>query len=83
MASVHVASVLWLDGSGLDGSVRNLGDGSVELVAGGPRQAVESLLDWCRTGPPGARVDSVTVLDARADPEGEGRAPGPGFEILG
>ena len=44
---------------GLAGWVRNLPDGRVELVAEGPREALESLLAWCRKGPPLARVDSV------------------------
>ncbi len=44
---------------GLTGWVRNRPDGRVELVAEGPREALESLLAWCRKGPPLARVDSV------------------------
>ena len=39
--------------------MRNVPDGSVELVAEGPREAVERLLEWCRRGPPYARVDDV------------------------
>jgi len=41
------------------GWVMNRADGSVELVAEGPRSAVESLIEWCRRGPPMARVASV------------------------
>ena len=44
---------------GLAGWVRNRPDGRVELVAEGPREALESLLAWCRKGPPLARVESV------------------------
>jgi len=47
---------------GLGGSVRNLADGSVEAVFEGPRDRVESMLDWCRRGPAGARVDAVDVV---------------------
>jgi acylphosphatase len=45
----------------LAGAVRNLPDGSVEVVAEGPRDAVEALQAWCRRGPPAARVDEVEV----------------------
>jgi acylphosphatase len=47
--------------TGLTGWVRNCADGSVEAVAEGARPAIESLLAWCRHGPPGARVDNVEV----------------------
>jgi acylphosphatase len=46
---------------GIAGSVRNATDGSVELVAEGPRAAVEALVTWCRRGPPAASVDAVEV----------------------
>lgn len=45
----------------LTGWVRNCADGSVEALAEGPREAVEQLVAWCRTGPPAARVDDVEV----------------------
>ncbi|AKU91406.1 acylphosphatase [Vulgatibacter incomptus] len=44
---------------GLVGWVRNMPDGSVEAIAEGPRPALESFIDWCRKGPPAARVDEV------------------------
>ena len=46
---------------GIVGWVRNCQDGSVEAMAEGSRPAIESLLDWCRQGPPGARVDNIEV----------------------
>lgn len=45
---------------GLTGWVRNLGDGSVELVAEGERPALEALKSWCREGPPLARVHEIS-----------------------
>lgn len=48
---------------GLVGSVRNLPDSSVEVVAQGPRYAIEALALACRKGPPAARVDELTVSD--------------------
>jgi acylphosphatase len=44
---------------GLYGWVKNRFDGSVELVAEGPRQKVEKLAEWCHHGPPAARVSKV------------------------
>jgi acylphosphatase len=50
-------------GLGVRGWVRNRPDGTVEVVAEGPRDAVDSLLDWCREGPPRARVDRLDLTD--------------------
>ncbi len=44
---------------GLRGFARNLADGRVEIVAEGPRAAVDALLAWSRTGPPLARVETL------------------------
>lgn len=55
---------------GLAGWVRNQGDGSVEAVFEGERDRVESMLDWCRRGPAGARVDDVEA--SWEQPSGDG-----------
>jgi acylphosphatase len=52
----------------LSGWVRNNPDGSVEAVFEGEPKAVERLVDWCREGPRGARVEWVDV--ASEEPEG-------------
>jgi len=44
---------------GLKGWVKNRFDGSVEVVAEGPREKVETLIAWCHHGPPIARVTRV------------------------
>lgn len=44
---------------GLQGWVRNCEDGSVELIAEGPRDRLDALIEWCRVGPQLARVESV------------------------
>jgi acylphosphatase len=44
---------------GLHGWVRNCPDGTVELVAEGSRPACEALLEYCRHGPPAARVQAI------------------------
>jgi len=52
---------------GLRGWVRNHSDGSVRLHVQGEPAAVDAMLDWCRVGPPAARVSRLTVSDAPAD----------------
>jgi acylphosphatase len=44
---------------GLTGYVRNLGDGTVEMVAEGPEDALQRLLERIGVGPSSARVDKV------------------------
>jgi protein-L-isoaspartate(D-aspartate) O-methyltransferase len=52
---------------GLRGWVRNESDGSVMLHLQGSAESVDAMLDWCRIGPPAARVSRLTVADAPAD----------------
>jgi acylphosphatase len=42
---------------GLTGWVRNQADGSVRIVAEGPRTDLETFCDWAARGPDHARVD--------------------------
>jgi acylphosphatase len=49
------------DGFGVFGWVKNLLDGRVEAVFEGDRDRVDAILDWCREGPPAAKVTDVTV----------------------
>ncbi len=44
---------------GVTGWVKNLPDGSVAASIEGDEADVQSLVDWCRSGPPSARVDRV------------------------
>ena len=46
---------------GLTGWVMNRRDGSVEVVAEGPSEMLQELVDWCHQGPPGARVERVEL----------------------
>ncbi|MBP7342640.1 MAG: acylphosphatase [Smithellaceae bacterium] len=46
-------------GFSLNGWVQNTQDGGVEAVFEGADDAVEKMIDWCRQGPPAARVDAV------------------------
>jgi len=46
---------------GVTGWVMNRPEGSVELVAEGPKEAVDELIAWCHKGPPHAHVTNVKV----------------------
>lgn len=43
------------------GWVRNLPDGSVEAIFEGEEGNVKKVIEWCRKGPPGAKVIEVQV----------------------
>ena len=49
------------------GWVRNRRDGTVEALLVGPEAEIESVIEWARHGPPGARVTSVAVEPATSD----------------
>jgi acylphosphatase len=67
---------------GVQGWVRNRRDGAVEALFAGPAEAVAAMIEACRQGPPGARVDAI---DQRAaDPsELALRRRGELFSVLG
>jgi acylphosphatase len=54
--------------SGVAGWVQNNWSGTVEAVFEGEEDAVERLVNFCRRGPRGARVDSIELADEA--PEG-------------
>ena len=45
------------------GWVKNLEDGRVEVLAQGPEGKVNLLVEYCRSGPPMARVDDLEVRE--------------------
>ena len=51
------------------GWARNNPDGRVEVVLEGEPSAVQQVIDWCRSGPDMAAVDSVDVNEE--EPRGE------------
>ena len=54
---------------GVAGWIENRRDGAVEAVFVGEPAAVERLIEFCRQGPRGARVDKVEVSEE--EPVGE------------
>jgi acylphosphatase len=53
--------------SDVAGWVRNRFDGTVEALVQGDGAAVERVIDWCRRGPPGARVTDIDVNEVAVD----------------
>ena len=54
---------------GLKGYVRNMADGSVEVVAEGPEDKLKELVDFCKKGPEAAEVSKVDVKFDKASNE--------------
>lgn len=48
-------------GQGVSGWVRNLPSGEVEALLEGEADAVNSVIDWCRQGPPAAQVAEAKI----------------------
>ncbi|MGD0330058.1 MAG: acylphosphatase [Nitrososphaeria archaeon] len=46
---------------GVKGYARNLDDGRVYAVLEGEEASLRKLIEWCKTGPPGAEVEKVEV----------------------
>lgn len=50
---------------GVKGWVRNAPEGSVEVLFEGEDQAVDKIVNWCRKGPIGARVERVETKEEK------------------
>ena len=48
---------------GIRGSVRNLDDGSVEILASATDKKFKVFENWCRKGPSHARVDRLEISE--------------------
>jgi acylphosphatase len=48
---------------GVKGFVKNEPDGSVYIEAEGDDALLEDLIEWCKQGPPAARVQNVEVQE--------------------
>jgi acylphosphatase len=67
---------------GIEGWVRNRRDGAVEALFAGGENDVRAMIEACRQGPPGARIDAIDQRDAEAG-ELALRDAGEGFSVLG
>ena len=66
---------------GLEGWVRNRHDGTVEAVFAGPTEAVADMIEACRQGPPGARVEDLDAREGGTN-DLDLRRPGELFSML-
>jgi acylphosphatase len=48
---------------GINGWVKNMPDGNVEILATGNKDQLENFIEWCRRGPKQAKVSDVVVSD--------------------
>ena len=51
----------------INGCVRNLADGRVEIIAEADKIRIEELIKWCHKGPVTARVDHVEIVELESD----------------
>jgi acylphosphatase len=49
---------------GISGWARNRANGDVEALVSGSPEAVQSLCEICRSGPPASRVDQILIGEA-------------------
>jgi acylphosphatase len=47
---------------GVTGWVRNIPDGRVEAIFEGEQENVKALIEFCKRGPPGARVTNADII---------------------
>jgi len=66
---------------GIAGWVRNRRDGSVEALFAGAESDVSAMIEACREGPPGARIEAIDQRKAGAD-ELALRRGGEDFSVL-
>ena len=65
----------------VQGWVRNRSDGTVEAMFTGLPEAVEAMIEACRQGPPGARVEAIELRASTHDDYDLCR-PGELFSVL-
>lgn len=46
---------------GVQGWIRNLPNGDVEITATAAEDVLQKFIDWCKQGPPKARVNEVII----------------------
>ena len=63
-------------GVGVKGWVRNLDNGNVEALAQGEKEKIERFLEWCKKGPPQAKVEEIKITWQEAN------GPFNGFSVI-
>jgi len=53
---------------GLTGFVENLADGQVHAIIQGTEDNCQAMIEWCKQGPPRARVSGVDVTSVAEQP---------------
>ncbi len=48
---------------GITGTVENLSNGEVKIIVTGTKEQIETLILWCRQGPPKAIVTTVEIAE--------------------
>ena len=48
---------------GVQGTVQNMDDGAVAIVATGTKELLDAFVAWCKQGPPRAKVKEVIVRE--------------------
>lgn len=51
----------------VNGCVKNLPDGRVEIIAQADDMTVEKFIQWCHKGPATAKVDHVEIIELEVD----------------
>ena len=51
---------------GLRGYAKNMPDGTVEVIAEGPEEKINELIEFCKKGPEAAKVSKVNVKFGKA-----------------
>ena len=52
---------------GIRGSVLNLRDGSVFVIAQGEKEAMDNFVNWCYKGPQGALVKNIEKVQGKTE----------------
>ncbi|MFH0752577.1 MAG: acylphosphatase [archaeon] len=55
------------EAEGLKGYVKNLEDGTLEVVAQGTEEQIDKLIEACKKGPEGSKVDEVEVEEQETE----------------
>ena len=55
---------------GVKGSVKNMEDGLVEIIAQADADILEPFIQWCHKGPITARVDQVELIEIQMAEDG-------------